>query len=639
MATNLTSENATAPSKGTFASFFDLIHERRRRGQPGEKMVGWYDPGQLIRTGIEVAISTIFGQHADRRAVEALAIKDIDIYDYDHTELRQEKIKDDIAAAQKAAVEKKAVDADRQWMWQDVEPPSELWIDYVSDVGDGWNSTYASAYYLTQDQLKVAVPNQAEKVHPTQRGHILIFGGDEVYPTANLKEYHKRLIVPYETAFPPETPNCPRSHAYALPGNHDWYDSLSAFTKVFWEREKFAHWCAPQSRSYFALKLPHQWWLLGIDVQLGSDLDGFQLEYFRQVASKMKEGDRIILCCAEPFWMFAELYQDFKEAYSEYFETNLWRLENDILKGHKVVCYLAGDLHHYYRVQTNDGIQKITSGGGGAFLHPTHGPFTKAFRREYQASYPPPSESIKLGFKNLLFPFVNWKFGLLIAAVYWLACWSILPFLDKEKDINNYGEAFKATGTVALASPIAALWGILIIGGFWLFTDTHSKAYRFIAGLLHGLTHTFAVFLIGWGAYFITVREIGMEFQSASQWWAAAPIIWLLSYLIGPFIMGVYLLISLNVFGRHYNEAFSSLAVQDWKNFLRLKIDAEGKLTIYPIGIKRVPRWWRPAQPADRTCALKVPDRSRDKKFTAPELIERPIVLTPTSAGVNVTRL
>ncbi|HET7057838.1 MAG TPA: hypothetical protein VFI05_03840, partial [Nitrospiraceae bacterium] len=37
-----------------------------------QKMVGWYDPGQLLRTAGEVAISTIFGRNADQRVIEAM---------------------------------------------------------------------------------------------------------------------------------------------------------------------------------------------------------------------------------------------------------------------------------------------------------------------------------------------------------------------------------------------------------------------------------------------------------------------------------------------------------------------------------------------------------------------------------------
>jgi hypothetical protein len=45
-------------------------------------MVGWYQPSQLIRIGIAVAISTIFGRHSDQRLVEALGTNSLEIFDY-----------------------------------------------------------------------------------------------------------------------------------------------------------------------------------------------------------------------------------------------------------------------------------------------------------------------------------------------------------------------------------------------------------------------------------------------------------------------------------------------------------------------------------------------------------------------------
>ena len=44
-----------------------------------------------------------------------------------------------------------------------------------------------------------------------------------------------------------------------------------------------------QHRSYFALKLPHRWWLVGVDSALQSDLDVPQLEYFRHIAEHAME--------------------------------------------------------------------------------------------------------------------------------------------------------------------------------------------------------------------------------------------------------------------------------------------------------------------------------------------------------------
>ena len=94
-------------------------------------------------------------------------------------------------------------------------------------------------------------------------------------------------------------------------------------------------------------------------------------------------------------------------------------------------------------------------------------------------------------------------------------------------------------------------------------------------------------------------------------------------YVLAPLIFGVYLLISLNVFRRHTNEAFSSLQIEDWKSFLRLHIDENGTLTIYPLGIRRVPRRWRPAaDPGGLDTSALVPD---DPAGSPPALIEGPI--------------
>jgi hypothetical protein len=59
-------------------------------------------------------------------------------------------------------------------------------------------------------------------------------------------------------------------------------------------------------------------------------------------------------------------------------------------------------------------------------------------------------------------------------------------------------------------------------------------------------------------------------------------------HLLGSFVMGLYLLISLNLWRRHHNEAFSSLKIKDYKNFLRLRIKPDGRLEIFPIGVPRL---------------------------------------------------
>lgn len=155
---------------------------------------------------------------------------------------------------------------------------------------------------------------------------------------------------------------------------------------------------------------------------------------------------------------------------------------------------------------------------------------------------------------------------------------------------------------------------------FFVFTDTYSKPYRIVAGFLHGIIHLIAAFLIGWGAIRLC-NHFGFVYDSTLQLLLSGLIIFIGGWIIGSCIMGCYLFLSLNLFGRHHNEAFSSLRIQDWKNFIKIKIDSKGTLTIYPIGIKRVPRKWKACN-SNQSGPCMLPD---DPKATFPELIEQPI--------------
>jgi hypothetical protein len=541
-------------------------------------MVAWYDPLQLLRTGLSVADSTLFGRHADFRLIEALGSPTIAIEDYTEGGTRK-----------------------------------EIWLDYVADVGDGWDSTYAVAYALAQAQLKVNAPNGDE--HVTERGAILVFGGDEVYPVASRSAYEQRLVDPYSAALPKS--DMPYPDAYAVAGNHDWYDSLVSFTRLFCSKDWFAGWRTKQTRSYFALKLPQRWWLIGTDMQLDSDIDDAQVSYFNKVAAQMGEGDRVILCNAEPHWIYAQIYGDGDPDYNE---NNLAFLEKMVFKKQKISVFIAGDLHHYRRHEDVEGTQKITAGGGGAFLHPTHGPNvdTLAGGFTHKASFPDTATSRNLCWRNFGFLFLNPYFGVLTGLLYVLTAWS--GKIDPDQlPAHDWCSALSATANAALQSPATAFWSIAIFLGFLLFTDTHSKIYRSIAGPMHAIVHLLAAFVLGWGAASITVRS-GLPFNSTPQLLWSGALIFAGGWIIGSCIMGTYLFVSLNCFGRHGNEAFSSLAIPDWKNFLRMKISANGELTIYPIGLRRVPRKWK----AGTVGSTMVPD---DTRATDPELIERPIVV------------
>ncbi|AWN74885.1 hypothetical protein LEAN103870_12985 [Legionella anisa] len=182
----------------------------------------------------------------------------------------------------------------------------------------------------------------------------------------------------------------------------------------------------------------------------------------------------------------------------------------------------------------------------------------------------------------------------------------------------------------ALKTPMGLFWIVAVILGFIVFTDTHSRYYRIIAGTLHSISHLFAAFLLGWAAI-VFCAYLGLPYDSTLQLLLTGVLIFIGGWIIGSCIMGIYLSLSLNGFGRHSNEAFSSLAIQDWKNFLRIKIEPTGEVTIYPIGVRKVPRKWK-AKESNTAGPDLIPD---DSKATAPELIEKPIKLSGISRRIS----
>ena len=146
------------------------------------KMVSWYDPRLLARIGVRTIISSVFGQYADQRLIQAVTdpCDDKDLctrYDYS---------------------DPNAADPNRRIA---ADETGAFWLDYVADVGDGFESTYTIAYLLAQDNLDV---RQAGRL---RHGEVLIMGGDQCYPQATREEYKKKLLTPYNWAFTVKNPD------------------------------------------------------------------------------------------------------------------------------------------------------------------------------------------------------------------------------------------------------------------------------------------------------------------------------------------------------------------------------------------------------------------------------------------------
>ncbi len=576
--------------------------------------VSWFNLKQLADTAYKSIVSKIIGEQSDRRLMLALASSEIKIFDYTKQYVLNNNKPEPV------------LDSNR----------NELWLDFIADTGDGWNSTYSVAYYAAKPSLKL---NDTSNTYHTKRGEVLVFGGDEVYPTPSKKAYKERLIYPFEQAFGDDK-SAQSPHVFAIPGNHDWYDGLEAFTRLFCSdlgTRKFAGWFSRQKRSYFALKLPQNWWLLASDGQLHSNIDTAQLDYFREIVHQhMKQGDKVILCISEPVWIYAHKYKKYGASYDE---SDLIYLQEEILKpnGAEVKVFLTGDLHHYRRheevnpANKNSCTQKITAGGGGAFLHPTHGSDFSLLTEEQQLtgqkprefklkkSFPDEKTSKLIGWKNLLFPFTNPGFGFITGILYLVTIWivsSTLNFEIAHDVLGFFNQVLKAF----VINPVAALWLGVIAVCFVFFTDTHSKLYKWLGGLTHFFMNLLSIAYVGLFATFINNKIFNENLITGFTF--IPLIIFGLGWFFGALNMGIYLTVSMNIFGRHDNEAFSAIKCPDYKNFIRMHIDNKGTLTIYPIKIEKAARKWRERMQGDKDNAFIIPlDGSK------PELIEEPIVI------------
>jgi len=435
-------------------------------------MVNWLSPLQLAKSGLKVVMAGVFGQYLDHREVQAAIDNRPD---------------------------------DRRPCDGDYSAASELWIDHVADVGDGFDSTYAVAWLLSRPSLEVDGAR-------LPRGQVLLLGGDQVYPTASRSAYQERFQNPYRLASP-DRGSGPGADLYAVPGNHDWYDGLTNFLRLFCQRRRIGDWQTRQTRSYYWLKLPGHWHLWGVDVQLESYIDYPQLRYFEQAAREIRRAadedgvtPRVILCTPEPTWVYSgnsgveprsevkqrdELRID-RDSYASlsYFEGRVIRANHL-----RLALVIAGDLHHYARYEqvgvdpasdtqappplesqesavgvprADEGPdlprQRVTCGGGGAYFYPTHhlpaqielnekneARVDRLRTYERRKVYPSAECSRALGNGIWSLPFRNWDFALMLGAIHALLAWILQSASLGASVLEGAGIMPSAAGSMFMA--------------------------------------------------------------------------------------------------------------------------------------------------------------------------------------------
>ncbi len=539
-------------------------------------MVRWFDPHQLVDTAVRVLLSGMFSSYADGRELQA---------------------------REPAEVLDRSAHAD-------------LWLDYVADLGDGWNSTYTVARLLATEALELDWDGEP---HRTERGRILVMGGDAVYPVPKAAEYENRMLGPYRSALPCVPGDAPE--LFAIPGSHDWYDGLVNFTSIFCRNRWIGGWRTRQRRSYFALKLPNGWWLWGIDIQFGASIDEAQLQYFADVAAdQVQPGDRIILCMSKEVESGRKQHEVHSDRDVEY-------LEREIIQrsGAQLLLYLKSGKHYYSRYEEVDGPRHhIESGGGGAFLHPTHNlpdrvelpgaDGATAYRRA--GTYPSPAVSKRLRKRIWLVPAYNLPLAAVFGTVQVLLAFMLGLHLRERHVSLGVGDLLLAMWE----SPTAFLLSLLVLAslvGMVRFAHDASGIGRVLLGLAHSTLQVASV-----AGVMLLASYLSSAFGVDGGWSLLAflGLVWLLGGISGMVGMAGYLWAT-GCLGLHNTEAYAPLHHQDLKHFLRLHIGADGALTVYPIGVDRVGRAWTLCPDAPAHAPWFAPEGSEPE----PHLIEQPI--------------
>ncbi|KAL7520746.1 hypothetical protein ACHAWX_005456 [Stephanocyclus meneghinianus] len=456
-----------------------------------------------------------------------------------------------------------------------------FWFDFMSDCGDGFNSSYQISRCLAQPFLAVTTQCSTSKrreMRTLPRGKILVLGGDLAYPDPTPESYESRLFRTFEDALMPpeefrkehisihkpalpvkswampyngkreiseEEKKCPESYsgssvngslssypgpvAFAIPGNHDWFDGLATYTRYILSRDWLGGWLMPQETSYFAIELPRGWWILGMDLALDNDINIEQFGFFADLAeNSIKHDDNVIIVTHIPFWVLTNY-----ENYPVEPETHLNELMQTHLSG-RVRLRLAGDLHHYTRHMPFTPVQNkdvkslsnttnsnassknepvlIVSGGGGAFLHPTH-----CFRDEIKvgkdkqkyvrvAAYPSVKVSQHLSWLNLWqFRWRNWRLDIIWFITYFGICSSFFPLCGVYDDYLKYNPTHHLRGLISwgfsrmlillanvfVSGRVSLLFTLFVIATVLGFTETgQSKTSIYLTwSLLHSFAH------------------------------------------------------------------------------------------------------------------------------------------------------
>lgn len=487
------------------------------------------------------------------------------------------------------------------------EPTEVIWLDYVADVGDGYDATRAIASVIADDLTLDGLT--------LEHGRTLIFGGDQVYPTPSVDDYERRFVDPYSNVFE----NGQRT-AYAIPGNHDWYDGLTAFSSLFCSNDQIGQVAVPQTRSYWVARPHPTWTVWGLDTALNRTIDPTQLAFFQVAGERFasESGSKgLIVCVADPFWE-----KDLTERFHG-------QLRDLIPESAEALVFLSGDRHyfaawrHEQPAADDRSVREVavTAGGGGAYLSLTHKvkddcpALVRSSAMRRITVWPSERRSRAIAASVVGRIWMTPSFAAMVGLIYallgslsriavdervtfrTLRCNADPGLLQDEPAPAGLGDVIGCVGGDGLRTSVGRLadasvhdtpWWIaaalLLValrvfarkgGGRWFLTLP--------AALLHAFAHLGSALLVAGAAMWVPAGLLEVPDVLRAPTYLA--VLGVCGAAAGTSVFAIYLVL-VGLVGVNTNELSTAAMHQGWKNFLRISLSGT-EARIHAIGLQK----------------------------------------------------
>ena len=455
----------------------------------------------------------------------------------------------------------------------------DVYVDFVADTGDDVAVSRAVAR-LVFAPYDLPDPDRPGQFLTAPRGDILFFGGDTAYPVATAQEILNRVIVPWNQVLEALPDDGRQRVLLGIPGNHDWYDGLDGFARMFRRRApgverrapvkgvsplmllQYAAWAREflrggavdkpaalslsgyepvQSASHFAFRLAPRIDVIAADRQLTA-IDTRQREFLGTAHGPPADSATFVVM-PDPVHLFGDPSRS-GTAMAE----NL-RLDTEA----RETFVLTGDIHHYERAKRGEALHVI-AGGGGAFLHPAR---IAAGGLTPKVTWPGVAQSRRL------LRGVPWK----------LAC-GRSGFLPHAALLLIFAPAVLFGGRLLARTGVAVAGAILttlVVGGAFALLGGGARRKAVMALALAAAVVT-AMIPLGAAA---VVRAALADLWRPAFVFAVPCLTLALAVFAGTFVFGCYLAL-LTLLGYEHMQALTALDHPGFKHFMRLRVRADG---------------------------------------------------------------